>query len=45
MIETSYAQSLDYLAKILDITENGIINDDIVDIIQAYRSVILCEKE
>ncbi|CAK60458.1 unnamed protein product (macronuclear) [Paramecium tetraurelia] len=45
LLEGSYAQSLDQLAKILDLNEDGIINDDIIDIVQAYRSVILCEKE
>jgi hypothetical protein len=33
LIENSYAASLDQLAKMLDITEDGIINDDVVDIV------------
>lgn len=43
-LEHNYAISLDQIQKALDFNENELINEDIVDIVQSYRSVVLCEK-
>lgn len=44
-LENAYAYSLDMLTKQIDFTEDGMLNDDVVELVQAYRSLLLQEQQ